>query len=172
MRCLWGILACGLVFADESTPNKKAPACDAPSPAIVREIDRLLASAAEHATLSHTCIDGNGERTTITRLAACVQRPVGRPNVDVIGLQVQVRYQATVTEERGRCQPLPDCAKRPPPSERTASVELAFSASPDGFELFVPRELPEVPLKTPLDKKHSTGCYGESPAFVPRKIKP
>jgi hypothetical protein len=146
--------------------------CEAPSPAVQRELKRLLATAERHATLSHVCVDGSGEKTALALLEACVRHPAGRPNEDVIGLVVWMRYRVIVEHERGgECSPYPECAKSPPPAVSVQSVELRFSGGPDGFTMIVPVELPGVPLKTPLAKKHSTGCYGESPAFVPGTVK-
>jgi hypothetical protein len=148
--------------ADESLPRKSPPPaakCEAPPAMVVREIERLFKSAAEHATHSNTCVDGHGERVSIELLATCVERS-----------RVAAHYRVTVAEERGgECSPYPDCAKPSPPEVSTQSAHLDFAR--DG-RLIVPRELPGVPLKTPLDRAHSTGCYGDSPAFVPRPLKP
>ncbi len=147
-------------------------ACEAVSAAVRRELERLLKSAAEHATYSNVCADGNGEKTTLSLTRACVQHPVGRPNADVIGLSVELHYRVTIVEERsGECSPYPECARASPPRESDRSFGVELAGGPDGFTLIVPKELPGVPLKSPLAKAHSMGCHGEAPAFVPRNVK-
>lgn len=154
-----------VAHADTSTRAAEA------SPAVVAEVKRLLESAAAHATLSKVCMDGDGERTTIALLGVTVEPSRGAPDEDVVALSVTARYRVTVAELRGgECDPYPECAKPSPPRVTTIGAGLAFAGAPGGMRLIVPRELPAVPLKTPLDRKHSKGCDGDAPAFVPRLL--
>jgi len=156
MRVVLGVLLCTLTFADESTPGGHG--CQPPSPAVVREIERRFPAAGEHATESHVCVDGNGERTQLKLTSACMKGPAA----------VSVRYRVTVTfEVGGECTPYPDCARAPPPETSNQTAELQLT--PAGLK--VPASLPGVRLRTPLGKKHSTGCHGDAAAFVPRPVK-
>jgi hypothetical protein len=89
-----------------------------------------------------------------------------------VALRVMIQYHVTLTRERGgECSPYPECAKAPPPEESGQRAGVDFEKSPEGLRIVVPAQLDGIWLKTPLDKKHSTGCHGDIPAFVPRFIK-
>jgi hypothetical protein len=161
------LAAAGLARADSSPPSTSAPAnsCRAVTPEATAEIARLLQAAAEHATRSEVCVDGDGSVTTIALASACAGAS------EAASLRVSVRYKVTVKPERGgECSPYPECAKAPPPRTSDESAELRFVRGKTGARLVVPSALAGVALATPIDRDHSRGCYGKSAAFVARTV--
>jgi len=172
------MLASSLAPADQSAPRSAKTVPTAPAPSgcarapgpVLAEIGRLLKSAGEHASHTRVCTDGDGEQTTVALRSACVV-PSREPGRSAGALTVEVRYQVTVRYEvGGECSPYPACAEPPPPSHASGTVTLVFSAAPEGLKVTLPAALPGISLKTPLARKHSTGCNGDRAAFVPRLL--
>jgi hypothetical protein len=158
------LLVPALGYADQSLPPPKPSACTPAHPAVVHEIERLLKSAGAHATHSEVCADGDGERVDLKLLETC-QLPRGIDEMMV--KRVWIQYRATISfEVGGECSPYPQCAQAPPPDISTQTTVLEFGNFPPGLKLTVPAQLPGITLKTPLGKKHSTGCHGDAPAFT------
>ncbi len=155
-------LLCAVAAADESTPTPLTKCATPAPPAVTQEVERLLASAAEHATHSDVCVDGSGQRATLKVLSVC----------KLSALQFSARYQLTISYEvGGECSPYPDCAQPPSPLTAQHTATLKFVGSPEGIRITLPSELPGLLFRTPLARKHSTGCYGDRAAFVARPIK-
>lgn len=136
------------------------PLCPSPAtPEVTAEVERLLAAAAEHASVSSLCMDGDA--TTVEVLVTCVS---GAPGA------VTVRYRVTTRHSYGgECAPYPECAKPPPPVMREGKTTLVFRETPTGLLLNVPAKLPEIAM-TPLSRVHDGRCSGKKAAFVPKPV--
>jgi hypothetical protein len=158
------VLVPALAYADQSVPAAKPSSCTPAHAAVVREIERLFKSAGAHASFSDVCADGDGQRADLKLLETCqLPRDIGETMVR----RVWVRYQTTISYEvGGECSPYPKCAEAPPPDVSTQTAVLDFGDFPPGLKVTVPAALPGITLKTPLGKKHSTGCHGDAPAFT------
>lgn len=161
------LLLASLPALGDSSPPATRAECTPPSPSVTAEIERLFASVAGHSTHSELCVDGDGHRVGIDHVRACAA-----PAAAGSGLAVAVSYRATVSYEvGGECSPYPDCAKPPPPTTRDGKITIRLTRTPEGLKIVVPREVPGLELLMgPLEKSHSTGCYGEIPAFVPKAV--
>jgi hypothetical protein len=166
---LLSLLVLAPAYADQSVPPPRPAPCAAAHPNVVREIERLLKIAGGHASHSSVCSDGDGHRSDVKLLETCaLPRELDAGMVRRFWL----RYRVTTTfEVGGECSPYPDCAKPGPPETSTHTVVLDFGDFPPGLRITVPASLPGLTLKTPLHKKHSTGCNGDVPRFEPTYVR-
>lgn len=144
------------------------PRVSCPKP-LRAELDRLLAAASAHASESSGCIDGPGEKTTLTLL-----RVDAAPSKGV--RWVRIRYGAMSEEERGAAECSGGSACAPPaPWWGIGEISIRFAPAGGGYEMTVPEKWPGIALQfsrmTPLDREHDGKCYGKSPPFSPAVVK-
>ncbi|MBX7080268.1 MAG: hypothetical protein K1X88_13820 [Nannocystaceae bacterium] len=122
-----------------------------------REIGRLLASAAAHASQSSACVDGRGEKVTIDGVVVTAGDSANR---------FSVAYRLTVAPEgdtRGCEQP----CRRYEPTVTNQTLEIEFAQQGSGHHIVVPAAFPGLELVTPLGQPHDGDCLPDAPPFEP-----
>lgn len=137
--------------------------CQAPL-ALTEAVSRLLIKAAAHSTSSGACIDASGTRVAVDKILVCPK---------------DVRQGSAVVEASYRVGRFPEGDTRmcrnpcewikPTFSEHLTTFH--FKGKAKVLRIQVPAKVPGFDNMTPLSRKHSGGCYGESGPFVPMDVK-
>lgn len=140
--------------------------CEHAPPSILAELERFFKTAAEHASLTKLCMDGDDSITKVHVLATCIVKKPGDPD-----LTIRAKYQVTVSRQNsGECSPYPQCADGGPDQLSLQELQLVWKQTAAGWLLAIPKALPGISLLTPVSRAHNTGCGARSRAFVPKPI--